>query len=32
MAVFTMIRDPDRDKLVVGKTKNELRNRFGDYQ
>jgi hypothetical protein len=29
-AVFTMVRDPDRDKLVVGKTKEELQNRFGD--
>jgi hypothetical protein len=29
-AVFTMVRDPHRDELVVGKTKQELRHRFGD--
>ena len=29
-AVFTMARDPRRDKLVIGKTKQELRDSFGE--
>jgi hypothetical protein len=30
LAAFTMVRDPGRDKLVVGKTKEELQKRFGN--
>jgi hypothetical protein len=28
-ATFTMVRDSGRDKLVVGKTKEELQSKFG---
>ena len=28
-ATIAMVGDPDRDKLVVGKTREELRSRFG---
>ena len=29
IATGTMVGDPDRDKLVVGKTKAQLRDKFG---
>lgn len=30
-ATAAMVADPSRDKLVIGKTKTQLRNRFGSF-
>src|ERR1700733_3230837 len=32
LAAGTMVGDPRRDRLVVGKTKQQLRRRFGELQ